>query len=268
MVKEIPLQNGMVALVDDEDYVRLKDYQWFENKGRIRRKKEDGTVVELKNEILGNIDLTVLFQDKNKFNFQKTNLELVKHQKATFGSRGHKYSTSKYKGVFWNKQKNKWQSRISKNGKEKHIGFFDDEILAAKAYDSFAIELFGEYAFLNFGNKNSNTNKKKGGKAIQHRTVSRCGFKGVRKKFYKYESYIYKNGKALYIGMFNTPEEAAKAYDQKAFKLYGNKAILNFPEFKSEYERALKKANPMKIKPVPISLIAKAMAKAVASRQK
>lgn len=34
--------------------------------------------------------------------------------------------------------------------KAKHIGYYDDEIEAAKAYDSVAQELFGDYARLNF----------------------------------------------------------------------------------------------------------------------
>jgi hypothetical protein len=35
--------------------------------------------------------------------------------------------------------------------------------------------------------------------------------------------------KRTYIGIYTTPEEAAKAWDIKAIELYGNEAILNFP---------------------------------------
>ena len=61
-----------------------------------------------------------------------------------------KSGSSQYKGVHWNKQNKKWVSRIKINGKKKfHLGSFNLEEDAAKAYNKAAIELFGEYAKLN-----------------------------------------------------------------------------------------------------------------------
>lgn len=42
--------------------------------------------------------------------------------------------TSKYKGVYFNKPSNKWQAQIPINGKQKHIGYFNTELEAHKAY--------------------------------------------------------------------------------------------------------------------------------------
>ena len=41
---------------------------------------------------------------------------------------------SKYSGVSWNKNKNKWVSYIKINGKKKHLGYFTSEEEAADAY--------------------------------------------------------------------------------------------------------------------------------------
>jgi hypothetical protein len=40
--------------------------------------------------------------------------------------------------------------RIGKNKKCYYFGCFEDEIEAAKVYDKAALELFGEFALLNF----------------------------------------------------------------------------------------------------------------------
>lgn len=58
--------------------------------------------------------------------------------------------TSIYKGVSWNSQNGNWRVQIQCNGKTKTVGSFVDEIAAAKAYDKAAIEVYGEYARLNF----------------------------------------------------------------------------------------------------------------------
>jgi hypothetical protein len=36
-------------------------------------------------------------------------------------------TTSKYQGVYWNKQNNKWIAKIHLNRKATHLGYFDDE---------------------------------------------------------------------------------------------------------------------------------------------
>jgi hypothetical protein len=43
-------------------------------------------------------------------------------------------TSSKYKGVFWDKRRNKWTARIMVNRKQKHLGYFDSELNAYKEY--------------------------------------------------------------------------------------------------------------------------------------
>lgn len=66
-------------------------------------------------------------------------------------NRGKKVgTTSNFIGVCWYKQTRKWKSRVKIDGKEIHLGYFTSEIEAAKARDSKAKELHGEFANLNF----------------------------------------------------------------------------------------------------------------------
>ena len=49
--------------------------------------------------------------------------------------------SSKYRGVTWSKSHNQWHAQISVAGKLEHLGFFDDEAEAARAFDTRAAEL-------------------------------------------------------------------------------------------------------------------------------
>jgi hypothetical protein len=44
--------------------------------------------------------------------------------------------TSKHIGVYWNRNEKKWRSCIRINGKQKHLGYFRDEELAAQSYQN------------------------------------------------------------------------------------------------------------------------------------
>lgn len=58
---------------------------------------------------------------------------------------------------------------------------------------------------------------------------NRSGFKGVsfNKKSGKFKAYIKHNGKLLYLGLFPTDIEAARAYNEKARALRGSLAFQN-----------------------------------------
>ena len=58
--------------------------------------------------------------------------------------------TSRFKGVSWHRKSGKWLCQIVKDRKIYVLGYFTDEIEAACAYDRKAVELFGEFARLNF----------------------------------------------------------------------------------------------------------------------
>lgn len=59
---------------------------------------------------------------------------------------------------------------------------------------------------------------------------SQSGFIGVRKSKNKWMAKVGFEGGEIFVGMFNTPEEAALARDHKARELHGEFAVLNFPE--------------------------------------
>ena len=78
------------------------------------------------------------------------NLRCATDKENSRNRRSVKGSSSKYKGVSWNKEKQKWHSLITLNYRGKHLGYYASEEEAARAYDKAAREQFGDYACLNF----------------------------------------------------------------------------------------------------------------------
>lgn len=77
-------------------------------------------------------ELVVNHKDFNRLNNNVENLEIVTSRENT--NKKHLKSSSKYTGVSWHKNRNKWQSQILINGKVKHLGYFINELEANNAY--------------------------------------------------------------------------------------------------------------------------------------
>ena len=154
-MKEIKLSQGQVALVDDEYYEFLNQWKWYAYKGindvfyvarSIKRVQ-----IKMHREILG---LTLFEErgdhiDHNGLNNQRGNLRKCTHQQNCKNRSSAKGSSSKYLGVHWKKQINKWNARVVVCNKLKHLGYFTNEADAAKAYNDAAIKYHGEFANLN-----------------------------------------------------------------------------------------------------------------------
>lgn len=88
--------------------------------------------------------------DGNTLNNRRINLRPTTQQENCMNRRKRSDSlSSSYKGVSFCNRRKKWQSQIMKKGVHYHMGFFNDEIEAARAYNIKALELHGEFAKLN-----------------------------------------------------------------------------------------------------------------------
>lgn len=90
----------------------------------------------------------------NTLDHRRTNLRITNHQCNTFNSKSRP-GTSSFKGVCADHRRpKKWRATITIDGQQKWLGYFNNEIDAAKAYDEAAKQLFGEFARLNFPEDN------------------------------------------------------------------------------------------------------------------
>ena len=70
--------------------------------------------------------------DNNKENNRVDNLQIISNRENV--SKDRKNGSSKYIGVCWQPNANKWQSQIKINGKQKYLGLFHSEEEAHFAY--------------------------------------------------------------------------------------------------------------------------------------
>lgn len=61
----------------------------------------------------------------------------------------------------------------------------------------------------------------------QRKTSSKTGFTGVYKEHNRYRAVISVQGKSIHLGMFDTPEEAAAAYNKRSREVFGEEGKIN-----------------------------------------
>jgi len=154
-IRFIPLTQGKFAIVDAEDYDWLNMYKWCVSKKRYNFyacRRTRGKKIFM-HRLITNAPEGMLVDHINgiSLNNRRSNLRICTIAQNNRNSRPWRRSTSKYKGVSWCQAAGKWRARIRPNRKQMHLGCFDNEIKAARAYDKKAKELFGEFAYLNFG---------------------------------------------------------------------------------------------------------------------
>ena len=87
--------------------------------------------------------------DGSRTNNNWENLRYATHSENLMNKRGHKNTSSVYKGVSWDKRSGKWVVRIKVDGVYKNMGLFEIEKEAAAAYNAAAVEFYKKFARLN-----------------------------------------------------------------------------------------------------------------------
>lgn len=146
-MKELRLTNTKkVALVDSDDFEKININNWYLLKGKATFYAfRDG--VYLHRLIMGFPDKPIHHINGNGLDNRKANLKILAQSTHRTTSKGRGKS-SKYKGIC--KRGDKWVVSIGTRESQKHLGYYNSEIEAAKVYDFHAKKLYGEFAYLNF----------------------------------------------------------------------------------------------------------------------
>lgn len=128
--------------------------------------------------------------------------------------------SSKYRGVNWSKEKEKWKARLNYRTTAYNIGYYETEIEAACAYNIKVREICP--------NETKRINIVENEDDIIKLTVNRTNnqsskYRGVsyNKEKMKYEAYITYKNKTHKLGYFDKDIDAAKAYNDKACEIHG-----------------------------------------------
>lgn len=154
-MKKIPLSQGKVALVDDEDYEWLiQQGKWSYNrkKGYAFHKK-GRTIAYMHAEIVNTpVGMDTDHIDGNGLNNQRSNLRVCTHSQNHANVNKTRRNKSGFKGVFIEirQQKIMWSAGITVNRKSISLGTYPSPEAAARAYDNAARQYFGEFAKTNF----------------------------------------------------------------------------------------------------------------------
>jgi hypothetical protein len=138
-MKEIQLNNGKAAIVDDDDFEWLNQFKWqVYSDGYVRAR---GNLLMHRLIMKSPCGAGTDHINHNKLDNRRCNLRICNQSLNMANSIDHGY-----KGVRWDKHAGKWRVTIGYNYKRFHLGLFTDRDKAKEVYDKMAKELFGEFA--------------------------------------------------------------------------------------------------------------------------
>lgn len=162
-MKEIPLSKGKVALVDDEDfeiqgkfrwYTIVGKYTWYAARHDPQGKGKYGQLLLHREILLAPTGMQVDHINRNGLDCRRSNMRLATNAQNSANHRKRRDNSSGHIGVYQSHGCiNKWDAMIRVNGRTKFIGSFSSIEDAARARDAMALELYGEFANLNFPNQ-------------------------------------------------------------------------------------------------------------------
>ena len=141
-MKQIPLTQGRVALIDDEDFELIRQWKWrtvlFDKKhlyvmSSIKRDNKWHNILMHRLIMNAQKGQEIDHRNGNRLDNRRSNLRFCTSSQNKMNMKKHK-GTSRYKGVSWQKQRGKWIAGIMLNYKKTHLGYFADEVEAAKPY--------------------------------------------------------------------------------------------------------------------------------------
>lgn len=148
-----PFSRCRFTVVDEQDLPLLRKYKWFLSThgyvvANVPGSYPNRRQISMHRLLMGATSKQAIDHiNGDKRDNRRRNLRFAnKSQNAA--NKSYRQSVSGYKGVY--PYKGKWIVKITKDCKQRHIAYCKTKEEAARTYDKVALELFGEFARLNF----------------------------------------------------------------------------------------------------------------------
>lgn len=153
-MKFIELSKGKQAIVDDKDFNQLNRWKWhfdglYATRDEPRINGKHGKKVYMHRQIMNFPKELVDHKNQDKLDNRRSNLRLSNKSQQMFNCFKRKTNTSGYKGVTWDKARDKWYAQIEVNGKRIFLGRYKIVVEAAQAYDRAARKYAKDFASIN-----------------------------------------------------------------------------------------------------------------------
>ena len=149
MSRTIRLTKGFVATVDGADFKPLSQHYWHAHVTKnttYARSRINGRLVYMHRLLLSAPrGKEVDHVNSDGLDNRRSNIRLCTKSQNNANRRSFK-GTSRYKGVYFDKKRNRWVAEIQKDGRRRWLGMFEDESDAGEAYRNASLELFGEFS--------------------------------------------------------------------------------------------------------------------------
>lgn len=147
-IDQLRKESKVYFYIDIGDLEKAKEYKWHICNGYVVTCVQ-GKYFRLHQILLGFPKSGIDHIDRNPLNNRRSNLRLCNQQQNTANTGLFKHNSTGYKGVSWDKGRNKYIAKIKLNGKTINLGRYAAAEDAAIAYNKKAKEVFGKYARLN-----------------------------------------------------------------------------------------------------------------------
>lgn len=163
----IPITKGFVAVIDNADRDKVARLSWVAHAtpgkrcvyAKARLPGQNRNILMHRYILDAPPGVMIDHINGDGLDNRRGNLRVATASQNLLNRRKY-HGVSRFKGVYFMKRDGLWVAQLAINGKSKNLGRFLTEEDAARVYDSHARRWYGDFALLNFSNKENHARRR------------------------------------------------------------------------------------------------------------